>query len=85
MKGHKIPPYSVFPRSDVFMTVMADTIPSKQIKSKTKVPYLTDDLLHLVRKKCRLFNWAKRIKSAIFDLIVCTHFYRNKIAEDACH
>lgn len=46
---------------DVFMTVMAETIPTKQIKPKTKVPYLTTELLHLVRKKCRLHKHAKRV------------------------
>ena len=46
---------------DVFMTVMEETIPTKQIKPKTKVPYLTEELLHLVRKKCRLHKHAKRV------------------------
>ena len=50
--------------SDVFMTVIADTIPTKCIKPKSKVPYLTDDLIHLVRKKCRLFRLAKRVGTA---------------------
>ena len=45
---------------DVFTAVISDTIPSKQIKPKTKVPYLTADLLHLVRKKSRLFRFAKQ-------------------------
>ena len=45
---------------DVFMTIIDETIPSKQIKPKTKVPYLTADLLYLVRKKCRLFKQAKK-------------------------
>ena len=50
--------------SDVFMIVMRDTIPTKQIKPKTKIPYLTDELLHLVRKKYRLYNHAKRVGTA---------------------
>ena len=47
--------------SDVFMT---DTILTKEIKPKTKVPDLTDELLHLIRKKCRLYNHAKRVGTA---------------------
>ena len=43
----------------MFMTVMKDTIPTKFIKPKTSVPYLTNDLHHLVRKKCRLYKHAK--------------------------
>ena len=50
--------------SDVYMTVITETIPTKQIKPKTKVPYLIDELLHLVRKKCRLYNHAKRVGTA---------------------
>ena len=42
------------------MTIIDETIPSKRIKPKTKVPYLTADLLYLVRKKCRLFKQAKK-------------------------
>ena len=30
-------------------TVIEETIPTKVIKPRTKVPYLTDDLLHLKR------------------------------------
>ena len=52
--------------SDVYMTVIADTIRTKCIKPKSKVPYrLTDDFIHLVRKKCRLFWHAKRVGTAI--------------------
>ena len=47
--------------SDIFKTVIEETIPTKVIKPRTKVPYLTDDLLHLVKKKCRLYNHAKRV------------------------
>ena len=36
--------------SDIFRTVIEETIPTKVIKPRTKVPYLTDDLLHLVKK-----------------------------------
>ena len=36
--------------SDVFTTVMTETIPTKQFKLRSKVPYLTDKLLHFVRK-----------------------------------
>lgn len=43
---------------------MRDTIPTKKIKPKTKIPYLTGDLLHLVRKKYRLYNHAKRVGTA---------------------
>ena len=47
--------------SAVFMTVMKDTIPTKFIKPKTSVPYLTNDLRHLVKKKCRLYKHAKEV------------------------
>ena len=46
------------------MTVMRDTIPMKKIKLKTKILYLTDDLLHLVRKKYPLYNHTKRVGTA---------------------
>ena len=44
--------------------MIEDTIPTKLIKPKTKVPYLTDDLLHLVKKKCRLYSHTKRVGTA---------------------
>lgn len=46
---------------DVFMTVIDECIPSKTIKPKTRMPYVTAGLLHLVHKKCRLFNCAKKV------------------------
>ena len=46
------------------MTIMTETIPTKRIRPRTKVPYLTDELLHIVRKKCHLYNHAKRVGSA---------------------
>ena len=38
--------------------------PTKKIKPKTKIPYLTYDLLHLVRKKNCQYNHAKRVGTA---------------------
>ena len=46
---------------DIFSTVIAETIPRKNIKPKSKVPYISADLIHLVRKKHRLFNHVKRV------------------------
>ena len=44
--------------SDVFVV---DTM---YTKPKTKLPYLSDDLLHLVRRKCRLYSHSKRVGTA---------------------
>ena len=45
------------------MTTMSKTIPTKLIKPSRNIPYLSHNLLRLVRKKHRLFKQAKRLNS----------------------
>lgn len=49
---------------DIFTTIITETIPSRKIKPKSKVPYTTADLVHLVRKKAPLQpsqkNWNEQ-------------------------
>ena len=69
---HRIPS-SMFPDDDVdnfwsqwydlYMSTMSSFIPKKTISSHKQLPYISKDLLILIRKKQRLFKQAKRLNS----------------------
>ena len=48
---------------DLYMTTMSSFIPKKTISSHKQLPYISKDLLILIRKKQRLFKQAKRLNS----------------------
>ena len=48
---------------DFFMTTISQTIPSKVIKRRHNLPFLTSQLTKAIRKKFRLFRLAKKLGS----------------------
>ena len=50
---------------DFFTLTMSKTIPSKIIKHRHRLPYLTNNLMNAVKRKLKLFKQAKLLKSEL--------------------
>ena len=46
---------------DFFMTTISQSIPSKIVKPRRKLPYLTDNLQRALKRKLKLFQEAKKL------------------------